>query len=123
MVPRLLLRLVSLLSLGLAVLPLAGGTDSESVGITEAEREALLAHLEESWTAWTEAEGPSGAHTEGRAPLEALRLRMQAAASLEEALRVLSDLMGRASPQGQDTPEASISVSRTPTWLPPARFW
>jgi hypothetical protein len=96
MVPRLLLRLVSVLSLALAVLPLAGGPGAEPDAITEAERELLLAHLEESWTLLGEAEGESGGGTEGREMLESLRLRMRKAASLEEALRVLSDLIGAA---------------------------
>jgi hypothetical protein len=126
MVSRLVLRLVSLLSLGLAVLPLARGPDAGRAAITEAEREALLACLDESWEALHGGGGEAEKGAEGAATLEELRRRVQTAASLEEALRALADLARLAvpwpSPQGQATPEASISSSRTPTWFP-ARLW
>lgn len=130
MVPRLFLRLASLLSLVLAVLPPAGVENPGASRFSKDEREAVLASLEESWESFHgegERHDPRAGTREDRALLELLRERVRTATSLEEALRVLTDLASLAAPealpQGQDTPEASISASRAPTWFPPARFW
>jgi hypothetical protein len=92
MVPRLALRLVSLLSLALAVLPLAGGPGAGRAAFTETEREALLSCLDESWETLLGRGGEGAETAEGSATLEELRRRVRAAATLEEALGAFSDL-------------------------------
>jgi hypothetical protein len=126
MVPRILLRLASLLSLGLTLLALAEARSPLRPDLSEPDREIMLALLEESWEALDELGGGRAIAGDRSKLHEALRLRMQTATSLGEAHQVLSDLLrvaaSRPAPQGQETPEASIPASRTPTWFP-ARLW